>query len=92
MKGFVILPRFRNEGPSRSLAYYHPKDSLTWRWGLSVQWRFPDWKCPKNWLRVSRFVYPTGDAGTLHVGIGPWGFQFQWQPTRAKHRERSDGV
>lgn len=35
MKGLVILPRFRNEGPSRSLAYFHPKNSLTWRWGLS---------------------------------------------------------
>lgn len=82
MKGLVVLPKFRHEGPSKTLAYYHPKGSLTWRWGLSVQRRFPEWVRPSNWFRVSRYVYPTGDAGTLLFGIGPWGFQFQWQPTR----------
>lgn len=83
---FAGLRLFQRTSRSSSfiIASYHRRDSITWRWGLGVDFRGRvgfSWWNPRMIVRPFIRRAPYGEAGLC---LGPTVWRCQWQPHMAR--------
>lgn len=81
--GLRFLQRTSKPG-NYDIAWYHRRDSITWRWGLSVDFKGRTgfrWWAPRMIVRPFIRRAPYGEAGLC---LGPTVWRIQWQPHMAR--------